>query len=74
MPIDQPTRQGPSLSTNNPTAGDRLPKRNGTINFGNNQQLLQNSTKDVIDKAYNSGNVNPYAGPTARSLFYNAAI
>lgn len=74
MPIDQPTRQGPSLSTNNPTAGDRLPKRNGTINFGNNQRLLQNSTKDVIDKAYNSGSVNPYAGPTARSLFYNAAI
>ena len=74
MPIDQPTKQGPSLSTNNPTAGDRLPKRNGTINFGNNQKLLQNSTKDVIDKAYNSGNVNPYAGPTARSLFYNAAI
>jgi hypothetical protein len=74
MPIDRPTRQGPSLSTNNPTAGDRLPKRNGTINFGNNQRLLQNSTKDVIDKNYNSGSVNPYAGPTARSLFYNAAI
>lgn len=74
MPIDQPTKQGPSLSTNNPTAGDRLPKKNGIINFGNNQRLLQNSTKDVIDKSYNSGSVNPYAGPTARSLFYNAAI
>jgi hypothetical protein len=74
MPIDQSTKQGPSLSSNNPTAGDLLPKRNGTINFGNNQKLLQNSTKDVIDKAYNSGSVNPYAGPTARSLFYNAAI
>ena len=74
MPIDQPTKQGPSLSTNNPTAGDRLPKRNGLINYGNDQRLLQNSTKEVIDKAYNSGNVNPYAGPTARSLFYNAAI
>jgi hypothetical protein len=74
MPIDRPTKQGPSLSTNNPTAGDRLPKRNGTINFGNNQRLLQNSTKDVIDKTYNSGSVNSYAGPTARSLFYNAAI
>lgn len=74
MPIDQPTKQGPSLSTNNPTAGDRLPKRNGLINYGNDQRLLQNSTKEVVDKAYNSGNVNPYAGPTARSLFYNAAI
>jgi hypothetical protein len=74
MPIDQPTKQGPSLSTNNPTAGDRLPKRNGLINYGNDQRLLQNSTKEVIDKAYNSGNVNSYAGPTARSLFYNAAI
>ena len=74
MPINRPTKQGPSLSTNNPTAGDRLPQRNGTINYGNNQRLLQNSTKDVIDKAYNSGSVNPYAGPTARSLFYNAAI
>ena len=74
MPANRPTKQGPSLSKNNPTAGDRLPERNGTINFGNNQRLLQNSTKDVIDKAYNSGSVNPYAGPTARSLFYNAAI
>jgi len=74
MPINKATRQGPSLSTNNPTAGDRLPQRNGIINFGNNQRLLQNTTKDVIDKSYNAGSVNPYAGPTARSLFYNAAI
>lgn len=74
MPINQTTKQGPSLSSNNPTAGDRLPKRNGMINFGNNQRLLQNSSKDVVDTAYNSGSVKPYAGPTARSLFYNAAI
>jgi hypothetical protein len=55
MPINKATRQGPSLSTNNPTAGDRLPQRNGIINFGNNQRLLQNTTKDVIDKSYNAG-------------------
>lgn len=74
MPINRTTKQGPGLSSNNPTAGDRLPKSNGMVNFGNNQRLLQNSSKDVVDKFYNSGRVNSYAGPTARSLFYNAAI
>ena len=71
---DQPTQQGPSLSTNNPTAADRFPGANGRINTGNNTTLLQNSTKEMVEKRYNSGRVKPYAGPTARSLFYNAAI
>lgn len=71
---NQPVQQGPSLSTNNPTAADRFPGANGRINTGNNTTLLQNSSKEMVEKRYNSGRVKPYAGPTARSLFYNAAI
>ena len=71
---NQPVQQGPGLTSNNPTAADRTPGANGRINTGNNTVLLQNSTKEMIEKRYNSGTVKPYAGPTARSLFYNAAI
>ena len=71
---NQPVQRGPGLTTNNPTAADRSPGANGRINTGNNTALLQNSTKEMIEKRYNSGTVKPYAGPTARSLFYNAAI
>ena len=75
MPIaNQPVQQGPGFSSNDPTAADRTPGANGRINTGNNTVLLQNSTKEMIEKRYNSGTVKPYAGPTARSLFYNAAI
>ena len=75
MPVaNQPVQQGPGLSTNNPTAADRSPGNNGRINFGNTQTLYQNSTKEMVDKRYNTGRVKPNAGPTARSLFYNAAI
>ena len=75
MPIaNQPVQRGPGLTSNNPTAADRSPGANGRINTGNNTVLLQNSTKEMIEKRYNSGTVKPYAGPTARSLFYNAAI
>ena len=66
-------KQSPG-SNNYPSAADRLPDNTSRINFGNTQATLQNSTKDLVDKAYNSGNVKPYDGPTARSLFYNAAI
>ena len=71
---NQPAQRGPGLSSNNPTAADISPGANGRINTGNNTVLLQNSTKEMIEKRYNSGTVKPYSGPTARSLFYNAAI
>ncbi len=71
---NQPVQQGANLSTNNPTAADRSPGANGRINTGNETVLRQNSTKEMVEKRYNSGTVKPYAGPTARSLFYNAAI
>jgi hypothetical protein len=71
---NQPVQRGSGLSTNDPTAADRTPGANGRINIGNNEQLIQNSTKEMVEARYNSGNVKPYAGPTARSLFYNAAI
>lgn len=62
------------LSSNIPGASNFLPGNNGKINYGNSQRILQQATDDMIQKRYNSGNVKPYAGPTARSLFYNAAI
>ena len=62
------------LSSNIPGASNFLPGNNGKINFGNSQRILQQATDDMIQKRYNSGNVKPYAGPTARSLFYNAAL
>lgn len=62
------------LSSNVPGASNFLPGNNGKINFGNSQRILQQATDDMIQKRYNSGNVKPYAGPTARSLFYNAAL
>ena len=71
---NQPVQRGSGLSTNDPTAADRFPGANGRINTGNNTTLYQNSTKEMVEKRYNSGRVKPYAGPTARSLFYNAAI
>jgi hypothetical protein len=71
---NQPAQRGPGLSSNNPTAADISPGANGRINTGNNTVLLQNSTKEMVEKRYNLGRVKPYAGPTARSLFYNAAI
>ena len=75
MPIaNQPVQRAPGLTSNNPTAADRSPGANGRINTGNNTVTLQNSTKEMVEKRYNSGTVKPYAGPTARSLFYNAAI
>jgi hypothetical protein len=64
-----------ALSTNNPTPGN--PQANAQdgyrLNLGNTQELIQKQSKDLVDSRYNSGVVKPYAGPTARSLFYNAA-
>jgi hypothetical protein len=63
------------LSTNDPTTGN--PQANAQdgqrLNTGNTQAFLQNASKDLVNARYNSGVVNPYAGPTPKSLFYNAA-
>ena len=69
-----PTTVSGFLSSNIPGAADFLPGNNGRVNFGNTQRILQLATDDTVQKRYNTGNVKPYAGPTARSLFYNAAI
>jgi hypothetical protein len=64
-----------ALSSNNPTTGN--PQANAQdgyrLNVGNTQELIQKQSKDLVDSRYNSGVVKPYSGPTARSLFYNAA-
>lgn len=64
-----------AISINNPTTGN--PQANAQegyrLNLGNTQELIQQQSKDLVDSRYNSGVVKPYAGPTARSLFYNAA-
>jgi len=63
------------LNSNDPTTGN--PQANAQqgsrLNTGNTQAFLQNASKDLVDARYNSGVVNPYAGPTPKSLFYNAA-
>jgi len=63
------------LSSNDPTTGNpQANAQNGQrVNTGNTQAFLQNATKDLVNARYNSGVVNPYAGPTPKSLFYNAA-
>lgn len=70
----QPTQNGYGLTSNSPTTADRNPNRNGRINYLNMEKKLQNQTNDLIQKSFNVGTVNPFSGPTARSLFYNAAI
>lgn len=63
------------LGSNIPTTGN--PQSNAQqgprLNTGNTQAFLQKASKDLVDARYNSGVVNPYAGPTPKSLFYNAA-
>lgn len=66
--------QSPGASNNVPTAADRQPDYTSRINVGNTQATLQNASKDLIESAYNSGNVKPYDGPTARSLFYQGGF
>lgn len=69
-----PTKQSPGSNSNVPTAGDQLPNGTSRINFGNTQATLQASSKNLVDAAYNSGNVKPYDGPTAKSLFYQGGF
>ena len=63
------------LSSNIPSTGN--PQANAQegfrLNTGNTQAFLQDASKDLVNSRYNSGVVNPYAGPTPKSLFYNAA-
>ena len=68
------TKQSPGSTNNIPSAADRLPDLTSRVNFGNTQATLQNSSKDLINAASNSGNVKPYDGPTARSLFYQGGF
>lgn len=70
----QPTQQGYGISSNIPTTADRTPSSNGRINYSNTEKKLQGYTNDAVQKRFNVGTVNPFAGPTARSLFYNGAI
>jgi len=73
MAQNTPTKQSPG-SGNYPTASDRLPDYTTRVNFGNTQATLQNASKQMVDAASNSGNVKPYDGPTARSLFYQGGF
>ena len=59
------------LTTGNPQANAQDGQR---LNTGNTQAFLQNASKDLVNARYNSGTVNPYAGPTPKSLFYNAKL
>lgn len=68
------TKQSPGSTNNIPSAAGRLPDLTSRVNFGNTQATLQNSSKDLINAASNSGNVKPYDGPTARSLFYQGGF
>jgi hypothetical protein len=63
------------LGSNIPSTGNpQSNAQNGSrLNTGNTQAFLQDATKDLVNSRYNSGVVNPYAGPTPKSLFYNAA-
>jgi len=42
--------------------------------FGTNEALSQNQSQDIVGRMSNMGSVNPNKGPTAKSLFYNAAF
>lgn len=50
----------------NPTLKERL--------FGTDEALTQNQSQDIVGRMSNMGSVNPNKGPTAKSLFYNAAF
>lgn len=69
-----PIKQSPGSNANVPSAGDQLPNGTSRINFSNTQATLQASSKNLVDAAYNSGNVKPYDGPTAKSLFYQGGF
>lgn len=74
MILGTPTKKLSGLTTNDPTAASKLPNNNSKINFGNTQALYQQSSQNLVQSRYNIGVSNPYSGPTARSLFYDASF
>ena len=66
--------------TNTPTPGNTFSVADGLLNptlkeywFGSREAAQQEISSDITSRWSNLGSVNPLKGPTARSLFYNAA-
>lgn len=73
MPIFQGTNSITSGNTFSFT--DRLLSPNiKEFLFGVDEALSQNQSQDKVGRSSNMGSVNPNKGPTAKSLFYNAAF
>jgi len=66
--------------TNTPTPGNTFSISDGLLNptlkeywFGSREAAQQEISSDITSRWSNLGSANPLKGPTARSLFYNAA-
>ena len=66
--------------TNTPTPGNTFSVADGLLNptlkeywFGSRESAQQEISSDITSRWSNLGSANPLKGPTARSLFYNAA-
>lgn len=66
--------------TNTPTPGNTFSISDGLLNptlkeyfFGSREAAQQEISTDITSRWSNLGSANPTKGPTARSLFYNAA-
>ena len=66
--------------TNTPTPGNTFSVADGKLNptlkeywFGSREAAQQEISSDITSRWSNLGSANPLKGPTARSLFYNAA-
>ena len=66
--------------TNTPTPGNTNSIADGKLNptlkeywFGSREALQQEISSDITSRWSNLGSASPLKGPTARSLFYNAA-
>jgi len=66
--------------TNTPTPGNTFSVADGLLNptlkeywFGSREAAQQEISADITSRWSNLGSANPLKGPTARSLFYNAA-
>jgi hypothetical protein len=66
--------------TNTPTPGNTFSVPDGLLNptlkeyvFGSREAAQQEMSWDITSRFSNLGSANPNKGPTARSLFYNAA-
>ena len=66
--------------TNTPTPGNTFSVADGLLNptlkenyFGSREASQQELSQDITSRWSNLGSANPLKGPTARSLFYNAA-